>query len=89
MPDFLYRKRKFAFMAPPAHRSVSQSQRLSGLTAQYLSRDRIAEVGFCSPERTERFLADVPSDNAAANEHDKIHNHLLGLHILHDLFIEH
>src|SRR5699024_5761279 len=72
MPDFLYRKRKFAFMAPPAHRSVYQSQRLSRLDAKYLSRDRIADAGICSPERTERFLTEVPSDNAAANEHDKI-----------------
>jgi asparagine synthase (glutamine-hydrolysing) len=87
MPDFLYRKRKFAFMAPPAHRSSSQSERLAGLTAEYLSRDRIAAAGICDPQRTQRFLDDVPSDNAAANEHDKIHNHLLGLHILHDLFV--
>lgn len=90
MPDFLYRKRKFAFMAPPAHRSVSQSERLSRLTTKYLTSDRIAEAGICSPERTRRFLAEVPSGadrQAAANEHDKIHNHLLGLHILHDLFV--
>ncbi|MEZ0364724.1 asparagine synthase (glutamine-hydrolyzing) [Mycobacterium sp. pUA109] len=87
MPDFLYRKRKFAFMAPPAHRSVTQSARLSRLTDRYLSHDRIAAAGICAPDRTRRFLAEVPADNAAANEHDKIHNHLLGLHILHDLFV--
>lgn len=87
MPDFLYRKRKFAFMAPPAHRSATQSERLSRLTAKYLSAEKIADVGICSPERTQRFLTEVPTDNAAANEHDKIHNHLLGLHILHDLFV--
>jgi asparagine synthase (glutamine-hydrolysing) len=87
MPDFLYRKRKFAFMAPPAHRSASQSARLSRLTSKYLSRKRIADAGICSPERTQRFLENVPSDAAAANEHDKIHNHLLGLHILHDQFV--
>jgi asparagine synthase (glutamine-hydrolysing) len=87
MPEFLYKKRKFAFMAPPAHRNAAQSERLSRLTRRYLTRDRIAEAGICSPERTQRFLADVPTDNAAANEHDKIHNHLLGVHILHDLFI--
>ncbi len=90
MPDFLYRKRKFAFMAPPAHRSTSQCESLSRLTEKYLSPDRIAAAGICSPERTRRFLAEVPSgpgQQAAANEHDKIHNHLLGLHILHDLFV--
>ena len=27
------------------------------------------------------------TDLATANEHDKICNHLLGLHILHDLFV--
>lgn len=86
MPDFLYRKRKFAFMAPPAHRSASQSTRLARLTSKYLSRKRIADAGICCPERTLRFLQDVPADAAAANEHDKIHNHLLGLHILHDQF---
>jgi asparagine synthase (glutamine-hydrolysing) len=87
MPEFLYKKRKFAFMAPPAHRSAAQSDQLSDLTARYLGRDRIAEAGICSPERTQKFLADVPASNAAANEHDKIHNHLLGVHILYDLFV--
>jgi asparagine synthase (glutamine-hydrolysing) len=87
MPDFLYRKHKFGFMAPPAHRGSTQAGRLSGLTAKYLSRDKIAEAGICSPQRIQRFLAEVPSDNAAANEHDKIHNHLLCLHIMHDLFV--
>lgn len=88
MPDFLYRRRKFAFMAPPAHRSGERAARLARLTARYLSADRIAEVGVCDPGRVRRFLdAAAPTDGAAANEHDKISNHLLGLHILHDLFI--
>lgn len=86
MPEFLYSRRKFAFMAPPAHRSTSRTAQLSHLTAKYLTRDRIAELGICDPGRTLGFLSDPPTDTASANEHDKIHNHLLGLHILHDLF---
>ncbi|MFF0452877.1 asparagine synthase (glutamine-hydrolyzing) [Nocardia africana] len=86
MPEFLYRRRKFAFMAPPAHRSPDRSSLLSRLDGKYLTRDRIAEVGICDADRTIRFLTEIPPDPAQANEHDKIHNHLLGLHILHDLF---
>ncbi|MEE6179661.1 asparagine synthase (glutamine-hydrolyzing) [Mycobacterium sp. 050134] len=86
MPEFLYSRRKFAFMAPPAHRSASRAAQLSRLTSKYLTRDRIAELGICDPDRTLGFLSESPADPAIANEHDKIHNHLLGLHILHDLF---
>ncbi|GAA2682996.1 MULTISPECIES: asparagine synthase (glutamine-hydrolyzing) [Actinosynnema] len=87
MPDFLYERRKFAFMAPPAHRSAERARRLARLTGKYLTRARIAEVGVCDPDRVLRFLAEAPADNASANERDKVHNHLLGLHVLHDLFI--
>ncbi|WP_460724217.1 asparagine synthase (glutamine-hydrolyzing) [Nocardia heshunensis] len=86
MPEFLYRRRKFAFMAPPAHRSSGRTELLSRLDGKYLTRDRIAEVGICDADRTIRFLTEVPLEPARANEHDKIHNHLLGLHILHDLY---
>ncbi|MDQ2586680.1 asparagine synthase (glutamine-hydrolyzing) [Saccharothrix yanglingensis] len=87
MPEFLYERRKFAFMAPPAHRSEARAHGRARLVGKYLTRDRIADVGICDPDRTLRFLAELPADNATANEHDKVHNHLLGLHILHDLYV--
>lgn len=89
LPDVLYQRRKFAFMAPPAHRSPARAARLTRLAEQYLSPQRIEEVGICDPGRTRDFLDSALSvrDTAAANEIDKVYNHLLGLHIVHDLFV--
>jgi asparagine synthase (glutamine-hydrolysing) len=89
MPEFLYTRRKFAFMAPPAHRSADRAQRLSRLIDTYLTPARLAEVGICDPDRTRQFLDALPAaeDRATANENDKVCNHLLSLHILHDQFI--
>jgi len=89
LPEVLYRRRKFAFMAPPAHRSPARADRLTRLAEQYLSPQRIEEVGICDPSRTRDFLASALStrDTATANEIDKVCNHLLSLHIVHNLFI--
>ncbi|MGH3773530.1 MAG: asparagine synthase (glutamine-hydrolyzing) [Pseudonocardiaceae bacterium] len=89
LPDVLYQRRKFAFMAPPAHRSPARADRLTQLAEQYLSPQRIDEVGICDPGRTRDFLDSALSvrDTATANEIDKVYNHLLGLHIVHDLFV--
>ncbi|HEV2778233.1 MAG TPA: asparagine synthase (glutamine-hydrolyzing) [Actinophytocola sp.] len=89
LPDYLYRRRKFAFMAPPAHRTGDRSRELMRLARHYLTTRRIEEAGLVDPQRTHEFLdsATRPQDNASGNEIDKVCNHLLGLHILHDLFI--
>jgi asparagine synthase (glutamine-hydrolysing) len=89
LPHVLYQRRKFAFMAPPAHRSPARVDRLTRLAERYLSSKRIEEVGICDPGRTRDFLnsALFVRDAATANEIDKVYNHLLGLHIVHDLFV--
>ncbi len=89
LPDVLYQRRKFPFMAPPAHRSAARSDRLTRLADRYLSTKRIEQAGICDPARTRDFLESASSvrDTAAANEIDKVCNHLLGLHIIHDLFV--
>ena len=89
MPPFLYERRKFAFMAPPAHRSSGRAAAVRALADRYLAERSIERVGICDPRRTRRFVESMTetTDLATANEHDKICNHLLGLHILHDLFV--
>src|ERR1044071_9282033 len=85
MPPFLYERRKFAFMAPPAHRSSGRAAAVRALADRYLAERSIERVGICDPRRTRRFVESMTetTDLATANEHDKICNHLLGLHILH------
>ena len=89
LPAFLYERRKFAFMAPPAHRSPARAAAVRALTDRYLSPAALERVGVCDPGRTRRFLDQLadPRDPATANEDDKLCNHLLGLHILHEHFI--
>jgi asparagine synthase (glutamine-hydrolysing) len=89
LPDDVYQRRKFAFMAPPAHRSEQGVALLKEMIDMHLSRDQIAAVGICDPDRTSLFLREAlqPTSQANANEADKICSHLLGLHLIHEQFI--
>jgi asparagine synthase (glutamine-hydrolysing) len=89
MPEFLYARRKFAFMAPPAHRSRARAGKVEALADRFLSAEKVARAGICDPGRVREFMRSIATgdDPALANDNDKICNHLLSLHVLHELFI--
>lgn len=88
LPDVLYRREKFAFMAPPAHTDASKMSKVEELISEYLTDSKIESAGICSPERVSQFLKDYREDTDSTSlvRKDTLLNHLLTLHILNDQF---
>ena len=90
LPEVLYKREKFAFMAPPAHTDAGNRKPLKKLTDKYLSRERIEATGLLSYEGVKSFLdrhdlAETPA--AEKVQMDAVINHLLGVQVLHEHFI--
>jgi len=89
LPEVLYKREKFAFMAPPAHTDESKMKEVEKLTSEYLDDQTVGEAGVCSPERVQTFLAEYRKDKDPVSlvRKDTLLNHLLTLHILHRQFV--
>ncbi|MCB0619131.1 MAG: hypothetical protein KDC41_10605, partial [Saprospiraceae bacterium] len=90
LPEVLYKREKFAFMAPPAHTSEHKKQAIQLLINRFLSTKKVAEAGIFNQERLKKFLVDYERDQDPVSlvRKDALLNHILGLHILHEQFIE-
>ena len=90
LPDVLYKRQKFAFMAPPAHTDDAKRQGIERLIRSYLDRDAIHAAGLFDAAAVGRFLDEYRQDRDAVSltRKDAILNHLLCLQILHRQFIE-
>ncbi|MGB6223113.1 asparagine synthase (glutamine-hydrolyzing) [Haloferula sp.] len=88
LPEVLYKREKFAFMAPPAHTDEKKKARVNELIHSFLNRDAVANCGILSPDKVDRFIADYRADRDPTSlvRKDALLNHLLGLHILHHKF---
>ncbi|MCG8598572.1 MAG: asparagine synthase (glutamine-hydrolyzing) [Verrucomicrobiales bacterium] len=89
LPEVLYKREKFAFMAPPAHTDKAKQAKVEELIGEFLSPGTVEEAGVCSPERVQSFLDDYRADTDSTSlvRKDTLLNHLLTLHILHKQFI--
>lgn len=89
LPEVLYKREKFAFMAPPAHTDKAKQAKVEELIGEFLSPGTVEEAGVCSPERVQSFLEDYRADTDSTSlvRKDTLLNHLLTLHILHKQFI--
>ncbi|MDQ8202900.1 asparagine synthase (glutamine-hydrolyzing) [Pelagicoccus sp. SDUM812003] len=90
LPEVLYKREKFAFMAPPAHTSPDKLAKVNELIERFLNPDSVREAGILSPERTETFLKHYREDKdpISLTRKDTLLNHLICLQIMHDKFIE-
>lgn len=90
LPEVLYKREKFAFMAPPAHTDKHKWLAMNELADEYLSSEAIKEAGLLS-ESGVRSIFDLHENGnittATQNELDAIINHMLGIQILHEQFI--
>lgn len=88
LPEVLYKREKFAFMAPPAHTNPEKKAALNNLIETYINPDRIREVGVFDEGRLTEFieLYRADTDPVSLVRKDALMNHILGLHILHDQF---
>lgn len=89
LPEVLYKREKFAFMAPPGHTEEKKQKALQNLIDQYLAPEKIREAGILDPERITSFLAGYANDTdpISLTRKDALLNHLLGIQILHDQFL--
>ena len=90
LPEVLYKREKFAFMAPPAHTDKKKQQQVELLIEQYLSQEAITNCGMLSPTRVHQFLHDYRNDKEPTSlvRKDALLNHLLSLHMVHAHMIE-
>lgn len=91
LPETLYKREKFAFMAPPAHTDPKKWQAVLKLAEQYLSEEAVAEAGLLDFAEVERTFAKHESDEVSLDEKvqlDAVINHMLGVQILHHHFVK-
>jgi asparagine synthase (glutamine-hydrolysing) len=89
LPEVLYRREKFAFMAPPAHTDESKKAKVEELIAGFLSPETVVDAGLCSLDKVNDFLNRyrIDTDPTSLVRKDALLNHLLCLHILHRKFV--
>lgn len=90
LPETLYKREKFAFMAPPGHTEDKKALALQGLLDKYVNEDNVKKVGLFDPKKLTKFFEEYKTDNDAVSlvRKDALINHILGLHILHDQFLK-
>jgi len=85
LPDELYTREKFPFMAPPAHTDDAKARGLGALADEWLDPQRVAAAGIADPGAVAELVGGREGDAADANRDDILVNHLLGVHILSDM----
>ncbi len=89
LPEVLYKREKFAFMAPPGHTDEKKVQALASLTDRFLSTQALKQTGIYDQQKVAQFMADYKKDTDSISliRKDALLNHILGLQILHGLFV--
>ncbi|MET0050200.1 MAG: asparagine synthase (glutamine-hydrolyzing) [Candidatus Thiodiazotropha sp.] len=90
LPEVLYKREKFAFMAPPAHTDPQKWSAMRALADEYLDPSSIQDAGVLSTQGVHDLFAlhdDKTLTAATQNRLDALINHLLGVQILHRHFI--
>ncbi|MEM9448490.1 MAG: asparagine synthase (glutamine-hydrolyzing) [Cyanobacteria bacterium P01_E01_bin.6] len=90
LPETLYNRQKFAFMAPPAHTDPAKQRSMMALVDQYLSPRAIAQTGLLDNTAIQGIFARYSHPKTPVAEQvqlDAIIDHLLSVQILHGHFI--
>ena len=89
LPEVLYKREKFAFMAPPSHTDTRKQAALRALAETYLCRQRIEEAGLFDAQRVAAFVDGAlgTAEPVEGARNDILLNHLLGLQILHQQMV--
>lgn len=89
LPEVLYKREKFAFMAPPAHTDEFKRSKVNALIDAYASPDKIAEAGIFDPDNLGAFIQSYKADKDPVSlvRKDALLNHILCLQILHRKFL--
>ena len=90
LPEVLYKREKFAFMAPPAHTDAGKWQQLKTLSDRLLSPEAVAGAGLLSSDGVAALFARHEGPDVSAAEQvqiDAVINHLLCVQSMHEQFI--
>ena len=90
LPEVLYKREKFAFTAPPAHTEPEKWAQMKQLADDYLSDEAIDAAGLLSKEGVRALFArhdDPVTTDAERVQMDAVINHLLGVQMLHRMFV--
>lgn len=90
LPEVLYKREKFAFMAPPAHTDAFKRAKVNALIEQYASPARVQAAGVFHPKKLQAFIDGYKNDTDPVSlvRKDAILNHILCLQILHHQYLE-
>ena len=90
LPRELYERKKFAFMAPPAHTDPVKRQAVQEMVDHWLTPERLERVGFVSHDRLHQFVDQAwqETDGTQARRNDIVINHMLQLHMLYGQYVE-
>ncbi len=90
LPEVLYKREKFAFMAPPAHTDEQKTQAIEHLIGKYLSPTRIEQTGLLDKEAFQKMLEEyrASTDHTSQTRKDIILNHAIALHAVNDIFFK-
>lgn len=90
LPETLYKREKFAFMAPPAHTDQRKLTAMKTLARRYLNDAVIEDAGLLDEKGVTALLRRYESQEESAatqTQMDAIINHIIGVQILHQHFV--
>jgi asparagine synthase (glutamine-hydrolysing) len=90
LPETLYKREKFAFMAPPAHSTPGNWAAMQRLAAEYLGKKGIEDTGLLDATGVRDVFELHESGRTTAATRvqlDAVINHMIGVQILHRHFI--
>ena len=87
LPEVLYKREKFAFMAPPAHTDTEKTKAVEALIAKHLSDDNLDRVGLLDRDTFHAMLDEwrTSDDHTSNSRKDIIINHAIALHAMEGL----
>jgi asparagine synthase (glutamine-hydrolysing) len=90
LPETLYKRQKFAFMAPPAHTDKKKWQSMMNLMDEFASKDKVEAAGLLDSNAIQKMIAgheDPAMDRETKVQLDAMINHVLGVQLLHQHFV--
>lgn len=89
LPETLYKRQKFAFMAPPAHRDEKKWAALMKLVNEYASEDQIKQAGLLDASAVAEM---IKNQGSSEHHHDRVQmdaviNHVIGVQIMQQKFV--
>lgn len=90
LPKELYERKKFAFMAPPAHTDPVKRAAVQEMIDHWLTPERVRAVDFFDHGRLMQFIDQAwrETDGTLARRNDIVINHTLQLHMLYGQYVE-